>query len=43
MNYGLIRSDEKRLELIQIFTSKKGVSVILDCVGNSEFENVFFK
>lgn len=40
LNYGLLRSDEKRLEKFLDFTNSKGCDVILDCVGASEFENV---
>ena len=40
LNYGLLRSDEKRNESILINTNKLGCSVILDCVGASEFQNV---
>ncbi len=40
LNFGLLRSEEKRNEQIMKFTNNRGCDVILDCVGASEFENV---
>ncbi len=41
MDYGLIRSVEKRTDKINEITQNKGCNVILDCISASEFENVW--
>ena len=41
-DYAIDRNSEDKVEKILEFTNKLGCSVILDCVGASEFENVKF-
>ena len=40
-DYAVDRRDPDKIKKVLRFTNEKGCSVILDCVGASEYDNVF--